>query len=50
MKQFCQLPDHKSNLSGMDGNCLPQKQKNNITNAPSEKIQKWLLLANGGAG
>jgi len=34
----------------MGRNCFPQKQKNNITNAPSEKMQKWLLQANGSAG
>lgn len=46
MKQFSQQPDHKNYLSEMGGNCLAQKQKNRITNAPSEKIQTWLLQAN----
>ena len=47
MKQFSQQPDHKNYYQEMGGNCLPQKQKNRIANAPSKKNQTWLLQANG---
>ena len=36
MNQFSQQPDHKNYHQEMGGNCLSQKQKNRITNAPSK--------------